>query len=121
MSDTGLTVISPVPPTLALKFAGGRPFMRRVLIHRTRRSEAMALLAGAEPLALVMLDRQRARRAELAIAFAPAAAAHMRALIRFAQLTLARFAQAGVLVFTRIEPRWRQGGRMARLTGFVPG
>jgi hypothetical protein len=118
-----LTVHSPVTPTLALAFAGGAPFRRKVLLAQTRHEkvESLALMAGETPLALVMLFYHRRRRAELAIAFQPGAGAHMRKLIRFAQLTLRALAQTGVLVFTRIQPLWSQGRRMAQLTGLQPG
>jgi hypothetical protein len=116
-----LSVVSPVPPSLALEFAGGAPFRRKVMIHQTRHFESMAVSAGGTPIVIASLHRARARRAELAIAFRPAAAAHMRALIRLAQWTLRRLAETGVLVFTRIAPGERQAQRMARLTGFVPG
>lgn len=116
-----LEAVSPVPPTLALAFAGGRSFLRKVYLHQTRTCDAVALKLDGQPLALAMLQRQRARRCELAVAFVQAAPAHMRQLIRFAQLTLRRIAQTGTLVFVRIAPANRQAQRMARLAGFTHG
>lgn len=116
-----LEAVSPVPPTLALAFAGGRSLLRKVYLHQTRTADAVALVLDGAPLALAMLQRQRARRRELAIAFAPAAPAHMRRLVRFAQLTLCRIAQTGTLVFVRIAPGNAQARRMAALTGFSHG
>jgi hypothetical protein len=116
-----LRLVSPVPPSLALMFAGGRPFMRKVILYQTRRGEAVAILEDDEPVALAMLDRRRARRAELAIAFAPAARRHMLALVRLAQLTARRFAQNRILTFVHIRPDNMAGMRMAMATGFRPG
>lgn len=113
-----MIAISPVPPTLALRFGGGFPFKRRALLVQTR-GHAIALLWDSEPLCLCMFDVSRSRRAELGLSFTPAAGAHVRPMIRFAQLTLPRLAQTGVLVWTRI--RSRQGERLAAATGFRPG
>lgn len=117
----GLTLISPVPLSLALEFAGGKPFLRKVFIHQVRTSDAFALVEDGDPVVLMMLDYQRARRAELALAFAPAAARNMRRFIRFAQLTLREIAQTGTLVYVRIDPVSLAGLRMARLIGLTHG
>lgn len=116
-----LAVISPVPPSLALEFAGGRSFLRRALLHQTRVGESVAFVDDGEPVALAMLDGRRARRAELAITFKPAARRHMRQLIRHAQLTCARLAQNRILTFAVIRPGNGAGERMAMLAGFQPG
>lgn len=115
-----LTAISPVPPSLALEFSGGRPLARKVLLAQTR-ERAIALVAGGKPLAIAMLQAFAARphRAELAIWLAPAALGHVRALVRFAQLTLQKLAQTGVMVFARM--RTAAGERLGRMAGFRPG
>ncbi|WP_295805923.1 hypothetical protein [uncultured Nitratireductor sp.] len=113
--------VTPVPPSLAMSFGGASSLYRRAMVHQCRIGQAVAFLAGDEPLALAMLDTRRNRRAELAIRFRPAARQHMRALIREAQLTLPAFVQARILVFARISPRNLRGQRMARIAGFRPG
>ncbi|WP_336071483.1 hypothetical protein [Nitratireductor rhodophyticola] len=110
-----------MPPSLAMRFGGASSLYRRAMVHQCRIGQAVAFLAGDEPLALAMLDTRRSRRAELAIRFRPAARQHMRALIREAQLTLPAFVQARILVFARISPRNPRGQRMARIAGFRPG
>lgn len=116
-----LATVSPVPPSLALEFAGAKPFLRKALLYQARTTEAIAFVDAGLPVALVMLQRQRARRVELAISFMPRAARHMRPLMRYAQLTLRRIAQTGTLVYVRISPANRQAGRMAAMTGFSHG
>jgi len=113
--------VSPVPPSLALTFGGVIATYRRAMIHQCRIAQSVAYFAEDEPLALAMIDSRRPRRAELAVAFRPAARRHMRLLIREAQLTLPRFRQAGILVFARIAPENTRGKRMAKLAGFRPG
>ena len=114
-----------MPPSLALEFAGGKPFMRKVLVHQVRHADCVAFLDNADgrraPVALAMFDRRRRRRAELALAFAPRAGARVRSLARVAHLTCARLAEDGVLVFTRIAPGNHNAARLALLAGFVPG
>ncbi len=117
----GLRLVSPVPPSLALEFAGGRSLARKVILHQVRQGEAVAILDGDEPVALAMFDRKRARRAELALSFAPAASRHMLALVRLVQLTATRFAENRILTFVHIRPDNRAGTRMAMLAGFQPG
>jgi hypothetical protein len=115
-----LTAISPVPPSLALDLAGARPLFRKAFLHQCRVGEAIAIFDGGRPLALAMLDGRRRRRAELAIAFFPGAEASMLRLVRFAQLTIRRLADASVMVFARVDPSNRQACRMAGLAGFRP-
>lgn len=116
-----LTLISPVPPSLALEFAGGKSFLRKVFVHQVRTSDSFALVEDGEPVVLMMLQYQRARRAELALAFTPAAARNMRRFIRFAQLTLRDIAQTGTLIYVRIAPGSPAGLRMAQLIGLTHG
>lgn len=116
-----LTLLSPVPPSLALEFAGGKPFLRKVFVHQVRNSDSLAMIEDGAPVVLMMLQYQRARRAELAVAFMPAAARHMRRFIRFAQLTLHEIAQTGILIYVRIAPGSLAGLRMARLIGLTHG
>lgn len=116
-----LATVLPVPPTLALEFAGAKPFLRKAFLLQGRTSDTIAFVDGGKPVAMVMMQRQRASRVELAITFTREAARHMRRLMRFAQLTLRRIAQTGTLVYVRIPPANRQAGRMAAMTGFSPG
>jgi hypothetical protein len=116
-----LTAVSPVPPSSALELAGGRPLYRKAFLHQCRIGKAIAIYDGATPLALAMLDDRRPRRAELCIAFFPGAERRMLELVRFAQLTIRRIADASIMVFARIDPVNRQACRMARLAGFRPG
>jgi len=106
---------------MALELAGGKSFLRKALVKQCASAQAIAYFAGDEPLALAMIDTPRARRAELALAFFAGAPAHMRELVRIAQLTLTAIAETGVLVFARVDPGNRQGQRMARLVGLRPG
>lgn len=110
-----------MPPTLALAFAGGKPFLRKVLIYQTRTADSIAFIVDGKPVALAMMQRQRAHRLELAIAFTRDAPHAMRRLLRFAQLTLARIAETGTLIFARIAPANLQAHRMAALAGFTHG
>lgn len=116
-----LEIVSPVPPSMALAFGGPKPFLRKAFIFQTRKSQALVVMVDGRPVAMAMLGQQRRHRCELALAFLPEAADHMRRLIRLAQLTLRRIAQTGTLVFVRIAPHNRQARRMARMTGFSPG
>jgi hypothetical protein len=117
-----LIPVSPVPPSLALRFGGAGSLRRRAVIYQCRIAQAIAYVTeNGEPVALAMLDTRRARRAELAISFMPVARQHMRALIRQAQLTLSAIVQARILVFARIAPGNERGQHMARLAGFRPG
>lgn len=117
----GLTLINPVPPSLALEFAGAKPFQRKVYVHQVRVSDSFALVEDGRPVVLMMLQYQRARRAELALAFTPAATRNMRRFVRFAQLTLREIAQTGTLVYVRIAPHSKAGLRMARIIGLTHG
>lgn len=112
--------VSPVPPSVALLFGKASGYFRRGTLHQCRIGKAVAFFAGETPVALAMFDTRRARRAELAIGFMPAARHHMRALIREAQLTLPAIRQSRIVLFARIAPVNKRGRRMARLAGFEP-
>ena len=116
-----LTAISPVPPSLALDLAGSRSLFRKAFLHQCRIGDAIAIFDGDRPLVLAMLDGRRRRRAELCLAFFPGAEGSMLRLVRFAQLTIRRLADASVMVFARIDPANGQACRMAELAGFRPG
>lgn len=105
----------------ALAFAGGRSFLRKVLLYQVRHSKALLVLAAGEPLALVMFYTHRKRLAEYAMVTRPAAARHMTALTRLAHLTLSRMAQEGILVMAKVRETDARAQRMARLVGFGPG
>lgn len=116
-----LNAVSPVQPSLALELAGGRPLFRKVYLHQCRVGEAIAIFSGDRPLVLAMIDSRRRGRAELALAFFPGSDRQMLRLVRFAQLTIRRIADASIMVFARIDPASSQACRMARLAGFRPG
>jgi hypothetical protein len=105
----------------ALAFAGGRSFLRKVLLYQVRHTQASLVLADGEPLALVMFYPQRKNLAEYAMVTRPAAAEHMTALVRLAHLTLSSMAQKGVLVMAKVRETDARAQRMARLVGFGPG
>mgnify|MGYP000940831843 CR=1 FL=1 len=117
-----LTLLTPVPATVALEVAGGAPWRRKALIHSTRRRDAIAIMRGKQPVAIAMFEvlERRPKRAELAMAFTPAARGEVRGICRFAQLTLGRMRQAGLMVFAHVAESNRQGQRIARAAGFVP-
>lgn len=102
----------------AMTFAGGRAFLRRVLVWQVRNGRAEVLELDGEALALVMQHQARRRRVEVAIGFRPAAARHMPRLIRLAQLTLERMRQDGVLAVVRVRVSDARARRLARLAGF---
>lgn len=116
-----LTAQSPAPWSAVLEVAGRSGFFRRAMILQRAKCDTIAFYADGELLAVAMLYRVRARLVEMGLAIAPAAARHMCALARQAQLTLSRIAQTGTLVFARIDPGHRPGLRMGRLVGFRPG
>ena len=113
--------VRPVTPTVALEFAGGRSFMRKVLLMQCRRYEAIAIYDDDEPVALAMLNHERPRRVEIGAIFAPAARTRMRLVIRATQLTLRGFAQNRILAWTRVSPANPLGQRLAMLIGMEPG
>lgn len=105
----------------ALEFAGGKAFLRKVLVYSVRKCDAYVMRRGSELLALAMLHQVRARRVEFAMFVKPAAQKNMVALVRLAHLTLARLQQSGVLVFARVRVSDARAQRMARLVGFSHG
>ena len=105
----------------ALAFAGGKSFLRKVLLYQIRHTQARLVLADGEPLALVMFYPHRRKLAEYAMVVRPPAALHMTGLVRLAHLTLSRMAQEGILVMARVRETDPRAQRMARLVGFGPG
>lgn len=105
----------------AIDFAGGRSFLRKVLLYQVRKAEARLVVANGEPVALVMFHTRRARMAEFAMVTHPAAARHMLALTRLAHLTLSQMAEKGILVIAHVRESEPRAQRMARLVGFGPG
>lgn len=118
---SAVTAIAPAPWPAMLEMGGRSGFMRRAFILQRAKCDTIAYFAGGELLAVAMFFPVRRRLVELALAFAPAAARHMRALVRQAHLTLSRIAQTGVLVFARVEVGYARGARLAGLSGFSPG
>ncbi|MBX3580078.1 MAG: hypothetical protein KF723_22980 [Rhizobiaceae bacterium] len=116
-----LRLVSPVPALVALEVAGSAPWRRKLLIHSTRRRDAIAIMRGETPIAIAMFEmlERRPRRFEIAMAFTPAARAEVRGICRFAQLTLGRMREAGFMVFAHVAESNRPGRRIARAAGFV--
>jgi hypothetical protein len=112
-------LVSPAPRSAALDLAGAIPRNRRGVLAQVRAHESVAIYRGDDCLALVMFARHGWRRTEMALAIAPAAAPHLKRLVRMAQLTLTGMAESGVIVAS-IHPDNRAGGRMARAVGFRP-
>lgn len=104
----------------ALAFAGHKAFLRRVLIYQVKHSEAFVVELNGVRLALGMFWRHRAKRAEFCLIVDPPAQKHMIALVRLAQLTIAKVVQSGILVFAKVRVSDERARRMAKLTGFVP-
>lgn len=105
----------------AMEFAGGRAFLRKILVFQVRKTEAFLVTKQGQHVALAMLCRHRAKRVEYAMFVKPVAAQNMVGLVRLAHLTLSKLAQDGILVFAHMRGTNTQSCRMARLTGFEPG
>lgn len=95
------------------------PRYRRVVLQQIRNDQSIAVWRGDQCLALAMFRRDGWRRIEMALAIAPAAARHMRFLVRATQLTLRPMAETSLIV-AAIHPDNDRGQRMARLVGFRP-
>lgn len=112
-------IVSPAPRVAALSLAGSRARVRKLVLRQVRTVDSVAIYRGDEVMAVAMFDRFGWRRLEMALAIAPSAAAHMRRLVRIAQLTLPPIAQDRLIVI-RVNPANVAGRRMAMLTGFRP-
>lgn len=112
-------IVSPAPKTAGLELAGASSRVRRLVLDQIRHNETAVLYRGDEPVVLVMFGRHGWRRTEMAVAFGRDAAKHMRRILRAAQLTLWRMADARIIVAS-VNPANRAGQRMAMLTGFQP-
>jgi hypothetical protein len=117
----GRLTATPCSQLQALEFAGNRRQLRKVLFYQVRHTDAYLIRAGGEPVALAMFFEKRKRLVEFAMTVKPEAAAHMTGLVRLAHLTLARFAQDGLLVMAHIRSSDARAQRMARMVGFTPG
>ncbi|YBV97537.1 hypothetical protein M1D80_11850 [Phyllobacteriaceae bacterium JZ32] len=121
-SRSKVRAVSPAPFAALLEAGGARSYLRRALIAQRLKTESIAFYGSDdELLAIGMLYAWRRRRVELALSIRRAALPHMRQLIRTAHLTLSQMADAGILVFCRVNPMNRAGQRMAVLVGFRPG
>ena len=107
-------IVSPAPRVAALA-SGER--VARLTLAQVRNADSAAVYRDAEPMAVVMFARHGWRRVEMALAVSPAAAPHMKRLVRMAQLTLARMAEDRIVV-AWVDPANTAGQRMAALTGF---
>lgn len=115
-----LTVLSPVPVSRAMDFAGPRPMQRKALAWGVRHGGSILILWDGQPAVLVQTHRAGWRRVELAMAFSRHAKPAMGALIRLMQLTGRRMRQDGYRVEITIRHAGSAGLRMARLAGFMP-
>lgn len=110
-------LVSPAPRVAALALAGAHARVRRLVLAQLRQAESTAIFRGGELLAIAFFGRHGWRRVEMALAIVPAAAPHMRMLVRMAQLTLTAMAETRLIV---LDPWTEAGRRMALLTGFRP-
>lgn len=110
----------PATATDALEFAGGRSLLRKALLWQVRNFPSEVIELEGEPLALVMMQHHPKARVEVSIHFRPGAQAHMRELIKLAQLTIRRLGQDGFMAMAVVRDSNAQGQRMARLAGFRP-
>lgn len=110
-------LVSPAPRIAALALAGAHARVRRLVLKQLRIAESTAIYRGGELLAVAFFGRHGWRRTEFCLAIAPAAAPHMRRLVRMAQLTLGAIAETRLIV---LDPWTDAGRRMALLTGFRP-
>jgi hypothetical protein len=90
-----------------------------MVLRQVRDVDSAAVYLGDQPMAAVFFGRHGWRRIEMALAIAPEARAHMKRLVRMAQLTLLPMADAS-LVVANVHPANRAGQRMAALVGFRP-
>jgi len=110
-------IVSPAPPSAVLALAGAGARARRMVLAQSRHVDTAAVYRGDEPLAIAYFGRHGWRRTEMALSIAPAAAGHMKRLIRMTQLTLKAMAETHIIV-TRIRRGNAAGQRMAMLVGF---
>lgn len=112
-------IVTPAPKSAALELGGRSARVRRMMLAQLRMADTAALYHGDEPMVLVMFARHGWRRTEMAVAFNRKSSRHMRRIIRAAQLTLWRIADAR-LVIAHVDPANTAGQRMAMLIGFTP-
>jgi hypothetical protein len=111
-------LVTPAPRSAVLEVLPGWSHQRKAILFQARTFESTAIYLDETCKAVAMMRGRSCGRVEFALVIRRSASAHMRALIRIAQLTLSRIAQDH-LVFARVHPANLQGQRMARLTGFV--
>lgn len=111
-------LVTPAPRSAVLEVLPGWSHRRKAILFQARTFDSTAIYLGDTCLAVAMMRQRSCLRIEFALAIRREASAHMRPLIRIAQLTLGAIAQDH-LVFARVHPANQQGQRMARLTGFV--
>ncbi|CDX54559.1 hypothetical protein MPL1032_190149 [Mesorhizobium plurifarium] len=110
-------LVSPASRAATLGLAGAGARVRRLVLAQVRNVETVGVYLGDECMAVVYFGRHGWRRTEFAMSISPAAAPHMRKLVRIAQLTL--FAMADTrLIVANVHPANRAGQRMAALVGF---
>lgn len=112
-------ILSPAPYPAVLELARAQVRVRRLLVGQARNAETIAVYRDELPLAVVYLGPHGWRRTEMALSIAPAAAQHMRFLVRLAQMTLVGLADTRLIVAS-VNPANRAGQRMAVLVGFRP-
>jgi hypothetical protein len=110
-------IVSPASRAATLDLAGAGARVRRLMLAQVRYVETVGIYRGDQCMAVVYFGRHGWRRTEMALSISPAAAPHMRKLVRIAQLTL--FAMADTrLIVANVHPANRAGQRMAALVGF---
>lgn len=83
-------------------------------------SQTASAHIDGEPIALVMFYPETDTRVELCFRAAPAAARHVRRLMRVLQLMATPIADTGVEIVARTWPENLRSRRLARLAGFAP-
>ena len=111
--------VTPAPPSAILALAGRVASMRRRALAQRHDAQTVAIYRGDAEMAVAFLGRHGWRRLEMALAIGPAAAPHLRRLVRLAQMTLGAASQTHLIV-ARVHPANQAGARMAAMVGFQP-
>jgi hypothetical protein len=106
--------------TDALEFAGGRRFLRKVLLASVRRMHSLAVLADGALVAIALFQVRGAGWAEFGMFVNPPAGRRMTGLVRLTHLTLSAMADDGVKLMCRVRESDPRARRMARIAGFEP-
>lgn len=113
-----LTITTPATLEDCLDMAGSRFLARKGLLYMQMRGESLAIRFNDELLAVAFLVPDFDGHLEFCLSISPRARAHMRALCRFAHLTLSKITNTGSTVYCHVWDGNASGARMARLVGF---